>query len=132
MNPESQDICRYARGYLERDLAPESLWSKATSDVNSASSAGPFASSSSSIEATAPPAYDPNHFGVAAELRELDIRSYAAAFLANPGGLLTTLPPARVFSKFRSIEHIPLIPSPNKCAKSKRGSATAEDVEEDV
>ena len=129
----ASDIRTYVNGYLETDLRPECLWSRHIAAIASESGVErPAASSSSVVEAaTPPPAYDPNQCSdTATVLLEFDLAAYAEALLAAPGSLFSAVPTARAFSKFRSIEHIPLIdtPPPSSNRQGAASSAAGEDV----
>jgi hypothetical protein len=130
VNPTEDDVCRYGRGYLERDLAPDSLWSRSQSDNYDVFKTAVSSSDTFRVDGAAAPAYTPTPYGPAGELLDFDIQTYADILLATPGSLFSNEPQVRVFSKFRSIEHLPLVTKLENTSPlpAKRASATEFDV----
>ena len=82
------DVLKHARGFLERDLRPESLWTTASSKTCNASHSFETASSSSSdklpkqIDDIGESSYDPIEV-----LRPTDIANNVEFFMGPPGPL---------------------------------------------
>jgi hypothetical protein len=96
VDKDEQPVLQYCRGYIERDLRPESLWSRATATggVLMYGRDGQAASSSGGVG-----------FGTAnlvdkeTELRTQDIITYRDLFLGPPKALWAAVPAAMQFSK---------------------------------
>ena len=101
------DDLKHARGYLERDLRPESLWTVASSKTCNASDSFQRASSSSSdnrqeeINIIGESSYDPIEI-----LRPSDIANNVEFFMGGPGPLQAKVPQSRPFSKVGSLANV--------------------------
>ena len=105
--PACWDVLKHARGFLERDLRPESLWTTASSKTCNASHSFETASSSSSdklpkqIDDIGKSSYDPIEV-----LRHTDIANNVEFFLGPPGPLQAKVPQSYPFSKVRSLANV--------------------------
>ena len=107
IDTSSHNELKHARGFLERDLRPESLWAKSTSLTCIPSDiVGKGASSSSNdvapdIDNLGNSAYDPIEV-----LRSSDMENNVEFFLGPPGPLQRVVPASRPFSKVASLANI--------------------------
>ena len=121
---------KHVRGYLERDLRPDSMWSRSTSSGSTVCAPkntevfNAFAPASSSTSLPVDPTAVESFDG----LRMSDIANDVDLCLRPPGPLLDALPKARPYSKACSLpnaeEYIHLeprvLPPPKKAAASVR------------
>ena len=118
------------RVYLERDVRPESMWSRSTSSgstVCAPTSTEVFNAFAPASSSTSPPV-DPTAVESFDGLRMSDIANNVEFFLGPPGPLLDALPKARPYSKACSLpnaeEYIHpkprVVPPPKKAAASVR------------
>ena len=134
IGPASMPNIPYARGYIERDLSPSSLWSistKATVDLigavdrpTSQSSPGhgtSIGSSGASSSTDIPPPPADNFVGMD------DITQMAKLFLGDPATLCEKLPAAKFSSKLHSVpnSHLYLHRPPPPPPPPKRGGGKA-------
>ena len=97
--------CDYARGYLERDLRPSSLWSKATMPPsNTTVSNDTPAGSSSNEDREKMKHFETGEPFVAGEddFTMEEQEQFSEYFLGDPEELFKVLPSARPFSKARA------------------------------
>ena len=102
---ENVPKCDYARGYLERDLRPSSLWSKATmppsnttvsNDTPAGSSSNEDREKMKHFETGEPFVAGEDDFTMEQQLQ------FAEYFLGDPEELFKVVPSARTFSKARA------------------------------
>ena len=107
IDTSSHNELKHARGFLERDLRPQSLWTKSTSLTCIPSDiVGKGASSSSNdvapdIDNLGNSSYDPIEV-----LRPSDMENNVQFFFGPPGHLQNAVPASRPFSKVRSLANV--------------------------
>jgi len=97
-------VCGYARGYIERGLAPDSLFSKATAtNVYLTDDTAGASSSSSGVPHTPSGGVDTS--GDLRFVRMRDIQHLASFFIGPPEDLLKVLPAAKYSSKVSGMQN---------------------------
>ena len=104
LDMDEQPVLMYARAFLERDLRPETLWSKSTA-THASTPAITGASSSSSGVPPPTPVAGPSFTNDKEDeiLRASDIEDYKEFFLGPPGPLMALVPAAKAYSKAMSL-----------------------------
>ena len=120
---------KHVRGYLERDLRPESMWTKSTSrgSTVSAPQSTEVSSSSGAVAADNTPPVDQTAADTTDHLRMSDIENNVEFFLGPPGPFLYVLPKARPYSKARSLPNADeyIRPTPRVIAPPPKAASSA-------
>ena len=102
LDTSTHEELKHVRGFLERDLRPQSLWTTSTSKSYNKPVPIYTTDRSSSSSTVPPPSTGPTSESWEF-LRALDITNNAEFFLGPPRPLMDIVPAARQFSKARSL-----------------------------